>query len=74
LDIQLQTHYPVRYPTGKPDNGHLCSPLKIHVYQLETRPSSPPGPPIHILIKGFLFYVSEIKRLDKFLISCDVVP
>jgi len=29
---------------------------------------------IHIFIKGFLFYVSEMKRLNKFLISCDVVP
>jgi len=29
---------------------------------------------IHIFIKGFLFHVSEMKRLDKFLISCDVVP
>jgi len=25
-------------------------------------------------IPGFLLYVSELKRLDKFLISCDVVP
>jgi len=25
-------------------------------------------------IQRFLFYVSELKRLDKFLISCDVVP
>jgi len=24
--------------------------------------------------QGFLFYVSELKKLDKFLISCDVVP
>jgi len=29
---------------------------------------------IHIFIKGFLLYVSEMKRLDKFFISCDVVP
>jgi len=25
-------------------------------------------------IQEFLIYVSELKRLDKFLISCDVVP
>jgi len=25
-------------------------------------------------MKGFFLYVSEMKRLDKFLISCDVVP
>jgi len=29
---------------------------------------------IHIFIQGFLFYVSELKRSDKFLISFDVVP
>jgi len=28
----------------------------------------------HIFIKGFLFYVSELKKLDKFLISFDIVP
>jgi len=25
-------------------------------------------------IQGFPFYVSELNKLDKFLISCDVVP
>jgi len=25
-------------------------------------------------VQGFLFYVSELKRLYKFFISCDVVP
>ena len=29
---------------------------------------------IHIFIEGFLFYVSEMKRVDKFLISFDAVP
>jgi len=29
---------------------------------------------IPIFIRGFLIYVSELKRLDKFLISCDAVP
>jgi len=29
---------------------------------------------IHIFIQGFLSYVTELKRLDKFLTCCDVVP
>ena len=28
---------------------------------------------VHIFIQGFLFYASELKSLDKFLIPCDVV-
>jgi len=29
---------------------------------------------IHIFIEGFIFYAFELKNLDQFLISCDVVP
>ena len=30
--------------------GLLCSPPKIHVIHLETRPSSPPGPPFSVIL------------------------
>jgi len=38
---------------------------EVHIYLFQN---------IHIFIQGFLSHVSELRRLDKFLISCDVVP
>jgi len=61
-----------RFPTSCLVHKQMCHRQKLKFRKKEVDKHMLKN--IHIFFQGFLFYVSELKWLDKFLISCDVVP